>query len=36
MADCPELVKVLEAAMDSVRDVATEWEAREMVGEVAG
>jgi len=36
MADCPELVKVSEAAMDSVRDVATEWEAREMAGEVVG
>jgi hypothetical protein len=35
MADYPELVKAPEAAMEPVRGVVTEWEARAKAGEVA-
>lgn len=34
MADCPELVKAPELAMEPAKAVATESEVREMVGEV--
>ena len=35
MADCPELVKAPELAMEPAKAVAPESEVREMVGEVA-